>query len=348
MRTAGHKIGPGFIPAMFRLSLLCKKRKWDQATAFRLGLFRPDVSHNEIEGYTSRKNVTRIQKILNPEGLDVLVRNKGLFYRYCMALGIPIPKLYAIFGSGSGDRTFDRSRPDTKTTLCEFIDSKLPDEFISKPLCGDHGYGLKVFHKDGSELRNHLDQVVDMDKLCEELLTNDQAVVIQERLYNHQAIRNFTGTPYLQTVRIISLLDDRGDCEILHAHFRHIAGNNIVDASHKGRLNNSQATVNVKTGELHSFLRGTRTGRGPDTIVPPSDPSEFLDRRELPYWTQTCELIAQAAPHFWPLRTLGWDIAITPDGPVVVEANAFWNAPNRHSTSLTLMKRMADAAGVEL
>lgn len=43
-------------------------------------------------------------------------------------------------------------------------------------------------------------------------------------------------------------------------------------------------------------------------------------------WEEAFALVRGAAPHFLPLRTLGWDIAITPDGPMIIEANAHWGA----------------------
>ncbi len=46
----------------------------------------------------------------------------------------------------------------------------------------------------------------------------------------------------------------------------------------------------------------------------------------VPMWDEACALVRDAAPHFLPLRTLGWDIAITPGGPMIIEANAHWGA----------------------
>ena len=47
-------------------------------------------------------------------------------------------------------------------------------------------------------------------------------------------------------------------------------------------------------------------------------------RTRIPWWTEAVELVCGAALRFPALRTLGWDVAITPDGPRVIEANAHW------------------------
>ena len=35
-------------------------------------------------------------------------------------------------------------------------------------------------------------------------------------------------------------------------------------------------------------------------------------------------LVERSALLFQPMRTLGWDVAVTPRGPVVIEANNWW------------------------
>ena len=91
---------------------LCREGGFLPDEAFRLGLFNPNLSTNEIFKYISRKKLTKIQESVNPISWAPLIKNKGIFYRYCMALGIPIPKLYAVFfrktaGWSYNDSVFD-------------------------------------------------------------------------------------------------------------------------------------------------------------------------------------------------------------------------------------------------
>jgi hypothetical protein len=50
---------------------------------------------------------------------------------------------------------------------------------------------------------------------------------------------------------------------------------------------------------------------------------------QLPLWPEACALARRAALSFRPLLTVGWDIAFTPDGPLLIEGNAWWDPPNQ-------------------
>jgi hypothetical protein len=47
-------------------------------------------------------------------------------------------------------------------------------------------------------------------------------------------------------------------------------------------------------------------------------------------------------PSRLPVRTIGWDIAITPNGPVILEANIWWGAPNEHRRMYVILEAMSD------
>ena len=46
----------------------------------------------------------------------------------------------------------------------------------------------------------------------------------------------------------------------------------------------------------------------------------------LPDWEAARALVLSACKAFLPVRTLGWDIALTPGGPVAIEANTRFGA----------------------
>jgi hypothetical protein len=45
----------------------------------------------------------------------------------------------------------------------------------------------------------------------------------------------------------------------------------------------------------------------------------------VPCWDAACRLVRDAATAFLPLRTIGWDVAITDGDPVLIEGNVTWD-----------------------
>ena len=54
------------------------------------------------------------------------------------------------------------------------------------------------------------------------------------------------------------------------------------------------------------------------------DSGETIIGRTLPHWPEVKRIAVAAHEEFKTLPSIGWDIAITEDGPVIVEGNSQW------------------------
>ena len=161
--------------------------------------------------------------------------------------------------------------------------------------------------------------------------------VIQQRLKNHPELIRLGGTQSLQTVRIITFVDSNGQCLILHAHLKPIIGRHIVDTFIDGLTGNVEAAISLDNGLLKPANQITSTGAGIKIISIHPETGVSFDQFQLPSWPQTCRLVKEAAPEFLPVRAIGWDVALTPDGPCIVEANIWWDPPNQHQCIKTIL-----------
>lgn len=331
------------VPALRRALRICKRDRFEPAEAFRLGLFRPLPRHAGPSPYVSRKCLTRTQEALNPAGWAPLLKNKDLFYRYSAALGIPIPRLYAVIqGSAPGWSSVGgaiRTRDDWKT----FFERHLPSEFAVKPAVGAYGKGFNVYRKTDGGYLDASHTPLEFGALYDALVsTGHDRYMIQERLRSHLELMRLSGTEALQTVRMITLVDPTGNVHILHTHLKVIEADEIVDTRIDGLTGNIEAPVDLESGCLKSANRIPDTGAGVVSIeVHPKTKIPFADFA-LPYWPQARDLVQQAAVHFLPVRTIGWDVALTPAGPVIVEGNVWWDPPNQHHTLHMIVKAIRD------
>ncbi|NQU76834.1 MAG: hypothetical protein HQ546_11035 [Planctomycetes bacterium] len=322
--------GVRYLRAFYVAVGLCRKRRFLPAEAFRLGLFDPDLPPDEAGRYVSRKELTKIQKALNPQTWAVLAKDKSLFYRHCMAMGVATPRLFAILHANGAGWAHDGRQLATRQDWWRFFALALPPEFVVKPAMGAYGKGFNIFRREGEAYRDAYGTLRGADELYEVLCgySDKGGAVVQERLDNHGELIRLTGVEYLQTVRMISLLDERGSCRILHAHLKAIVGENIIDTHLFGQTGNVEAPVCIQSGRLRPAKRVT--GSGIQTIdVHPNTRIPFGEF-QLPFWEQACEMVRMASHAFNPLRTLGWDVALGPEGPRIVEANVWWDPPNQH------------------
>jgi hypothetical protein len=140
-------------------------------------------------------------------------------------------------------------------------------------------------------------------------------VVIQPVLRNH-AIIEALNSGALSTVRVGSFVED-GRCILIGAFLRVAQGDAVVDNCSQGAI---AIGIDLSSGALNETgMTLSEFGRRVHAVHP--DTGVRFDSVTLPWWRETLELAKRAALGLQPHATLGLDIAITPNGPVFVEAN---------------------------
>ncbi len=122
----------------------------------------------------------------------------------------------------------------------------------------------------------------------------------------------------LNTVRIITQLNARDEVEILGARLR-ITVDSIVDNLAAGNL---AAPIQLETGRVdgpgvYSDITKSDESVHPVTGLP-------IVGFQVPYWEETLDMVRRAALLNTSNRSIGWDVAITADGPELVEGNHDW------------------------
>lgn len=311
---------------------LCRKRGFSPKEAFRLGLFNPKLSPDELSKYVSRKKMTELQEAINPPSWVPLVRDKSIFYRYCMTLSIPIPKLYAIFCRRAPGWSYNRSPLTNRDDWKSFFEFQIPPEFVIKPAISSFGRALNIFTRTNEGFIDARGRSYKADDIYETMSSNSKydTFVIQERLQSHPQLVELSGTHFLQTVRITTLVDSNSLCHILHAFFKPIVGQNIIDNFKHGKTGNMQAEVSLDDGFLNPAVMIEPNGSGIKTVPAHPKTGVLFSQFQLPLWPEACRLVKETAPNFLPIRTIGWDIVLTPNGPLILEGNNWWEPLNMH------------------
>lgn len=322
---------PGYLKVLSRACHICRTGRFEPYEAFRLGLFQPNFPDSQIKNYTSRKNTTKLQKLLNPVSWEPLLRDKGLFYRYLMALKLPMPKLYAIFFQKVPGWSPQGSMPAGRAEWEQFL-AKIPaEEFVIKPCRSAFGTAVKIFQRTADGFTDTDKKIFNVTNIYNMMRTEQRfdSFVIQERLRNHPEIRRLSPSEFLQTVRVTTFIDRNGCCRILFAFFKLIGSNNITDNFGDGRNGNMLAAVRTDNGRLEPAVITAPDGKGAIYFQKHPFTNIEFESFEIPFWADIIALAKKTAVQFLPLRTIGWDIAVTSEGPKIIEGNMWWNPLNR-------------------
>ncbi len=326
---AARRFDIAYPAILFRAIRLWFRRGFYPREALRCGLFDPRVSADAESGCISKQRLINWQRRFNPRSWECLSEDKSVFYAYCSAVGLPVPALFAVFDfpvGWSSTGMILRERKDWE----QFFDEQLPNEFVVKPAAGVYGLGVNVYQRVGRHFQDAFGVDCTASTLYETLRGNHEyrRFVIQERLRSHADLEQLSGTTALQTARLVTWVGMQGDIEIYLTLLKIIAGNRLTDNYQHGRSGNLIANIDAEKGVLGPAIGGDAGEFGFRTVDAHPSTNAIFSGFQLPFWQEARELVRRAAGFFCPLRTIGWDVALTPHGPVLVEANMWWNPFN--------------------
>ena len=268
---------------------------------FRLGLYSKDFSEN-VDQYMPKSIVYKLQLKLNGKRFPPQIVDKRVFRKIMQDHGVAcVVELFSTDGSG---RPVDLGGQPISLEMARRDIMEAGGRAFVKPLNGMGGQGSSIIDLEGDEFYQ-----------IPERLPN---YLFQPVLSQHEII-NRIYSKSINTVRIDTLLID-GECQHSCAVLRIGSGGEIVDNAAKGGF---VVPVNLKTGALGSVGRH-RPQYGLQSFTCHPDTGVQFASIELPFWDELLDLVKKAAFAMHPLATLGWDVAITPTGPVIVEANGAW------------------------
>ena len=325
----------GFHPlsAVRSLSTALYERYWPEE-AYGLGLLRPGANAHRSPQFLSKAHMVALQRRLNLEAWEFVLSDKGVFARFAMAASLPTPSLVALYYRNTAGCTGAGELLASGDEWRRFLETGTPQEFVVKPARSSYGSSVHLFRRKGrvfTDFHGRSFSAADLHTMLGSESGHD-AMIIQERVHNHPDLVRLSGAEGLQTVRIVTFVGTDGTIHVVNAFFKPIVGRNHVDNFKHGATGNLLATVSLDDGSLRTGITHAPGGgilevpRHPETGV-------IFGGFRLPYWVEACALARRAAAVFLPVRMVGWDVALSPAGPLLIEGN-FWPDPPTMTCSL--------------
>jgi len=175
---------------------------------------------------------------------------------------------------------------------------------IAKPKAEMCGKGIqKLYVKDFS----------DINALFQYLLKSN-CDLVEECLQQHEKLNKmYPGS--INTIRLVTVYKN-GNAKAVVSYFRMGKSENFVDNFISGGL---LTRVDIETGKLMFDAvdhEGKIYAEHPDTKI-------NIKGFTIPMWDDCIEMALNAAAVIPQVGYVGWDIAVTPDGPALVEGNEF-------------------------
>lgn len=242
----------------------------------------------------------------------ILLDDKVLFGQVCAALNLPAARTLLFTKQGtvrSPQAQIISTDSDVQLALANASDS-----LIRKPAVGSSG-GLGIYRyrrRQGDGVFVSSIGTLDYSALAKASRDGDD-VLIQEELRNHAAFLSL-GANALLCLRVMSVFG-KGRVDVPCALLKLAVEDGVVD---NGRAGGIYIAVDLRTGRLAAEGVNERLERFTESPSSNTSFGEFV----VPHIEEVVSLTRRAAAAFSDLPTIGWDIAVTSEGPVIVEGNS--------------------------
>jgi len=273
---------------------------------YRFRLFDPDRAR-QATSYLHPEEMSILYPTL-ARGLDddAPLRDKELFFEHGLRHGLPVVPAIAFFGNGA----LKRWHASPAHVLPD-------DDLVLKPVDSGGGSGFQLWkHDAGNKVWQRDGLALDAARFLEHCASSSalHRHVLQRRLRNHPRLQGLSGKG-LSTLRIVTYRSVDGAEGTLVECLRMPTGESAVDNFDAGGIT---APVDGSSGRLGlAIAKDPRPG--PFARHPDSD--SLIEGHEVPHFAEARALTLRAHACFPWIPFVGWDVVITADGPVLLEAN---------------------------
>ncbi len=282
-------------------------------------LERPELAWERKREFVGDMERRRWQERLNPGPYGFFSHDKLITKRFLAHAGLPVPRLVAVIGRGGRAETGHPLR--TADDLRGWLGEAALEQIAFKPVLGSRGDGVLILGDRAAgrpEWQKVPGESIGIEGIVDHVFAgqDEPYVLVEERLHPHPELSVFS-PDVLHTARILTVLE--ADVRAVAAGLRIGVGAMAVDNFSKGNL---AAPIDLATGRLGSAV--SKRQRSVRVVEHPVTHAK-IEGHEVPDWDRALATIRIAAlvTPFNPVQ--GWDIAFTPTGPVIVEANARWD-----------------------
>jgi len=277
-------------------------------------LYRKGISN--FEDYVMTHKLRDKSWTLNNPDYNSIMDNKYLFEVFLKKHNVKVTNSFAYNINSLFFIENELEQINTKEEFLEFIRNialksrKSKNIFIKKNTGSGGGKNIfKVSHESLSNDSGELDRIFKIVRSAD--------FVFQEEVIQHDELNRLN--PYcVNTLRIETFTNKANESKIMSGIIRLGFNKSFIDNVSKG---GAYVGINFSTGKLRDRAVSDFTnGRARSYFEHPETKIKF-EGYEIPYFKEIVNLVESAAQLIPQVKVVGWDVAITPDGPLLIEGN---------------------------
>ncbi|MBX2853582.1 MAG: hypothetical protein KTR21_01255 [Rhodobacteraceae bacterium] len=286
---------------------------------FDLQLYDPKLSKEDRRSYVSDLSGRKLNQGLNLLGArhGGVLGDKLMLEALLRGTGLSGPQTQAVIDTKALSHGVVLTTPEE---AADFLRNAAEYPIFGKPVNMDRSRGaasIDRYNPDHDVLEMISGDTISVDEFIKKVfeLFSEDAYVFQTRMRPHPDLAKISGET-LGTVRMLTL-QYKGPPNVYYAVWKAPALGAVAD--NFWREGNMLVDVEVATGltrrcQISSGLKAQELTEHPET-------GEAIVGVTMPMWEEAVALACSAARLFPKLAIIGWDVAITADGPVIVEGN---------------------------
>ena len=274
-----------------------------------------------IASFLNGKEQIDFLKLLNPRKYYSLARNKYLTHLTLDALGITRKaRLFCYYNPQM--RVYDLTNIsfDVQSTL-RVLELQNVSSCVVKTTESSHGDNvlvIKNIHYEGNDAI--LIRFDDKELSLSDLLGHEP-LIFESVIMQTKQMTSFNPSS-VNTIRFMTTLFPNGDARIIATFIKIGRAGHCVDNAGTG--GNVDACIDVNTGiicnvvEFNGFRNMKGIKKHPDTNV-------LIEGVMIDNWDNVKREVIKFQQAFPFVKAAGWDIALTDNGPIIIEVNDMWD-----------------------
>ncbi len=282
------------------------------------------VPGSEWGEYIIDNQIKPMMRKINVEDARIVVNDKFRFQQHCAGHGLQTIPILAKIDRREPEHPLNANDSQALATLL----ANAPRQVFIKLIDGSWGLDAFTVERVAADQWEYCEQRGSTSALfdfCIKRLKHRRGWIMQPVMQSSDIMREIMSPHALGTIRALSFLEPDG-ASVPYAVIRLPVGANTADNFSHGASGNLVAPIDVDTGTIGT-ARGPRSTGWPDIVAVETHPDtgKRISGFVIPNWHDVIELISRAQRSLPRLPTLGWDIAITNAGPLIVEANCTYD-----------------------